>query len=81
MHLKISSLFRLCVRYVSNGGVPAVRAKCVKKYPKNAQSPTIDGLLSDRPDREHGNPLKPDRTRDDVGKNLVNAIVTKFPLT
>ena len=24
---------------------------------------------SDRPDREHGNPFKPVRTRDDVAKN------------
>ena len=35
----------------------------------------MDGRLSDRPDREHGNPLKPVGTRDDVGKNLANAIL------
>ena len=35
----------------------------------------MKGRFSDRPDREHGNPLKPVRTRDDVGKNLVNAIL------
>ena len=34
------------------------------------QSPIIDGLLSDKPDREHDNSTKPDRTRDDVGKKL-----------
>ena len=28
----------------------------------------MDDLLSDQPDREHGNPLKPDRTRIYVGK-------------
>ena len=39
-------------------------------------SPIIDGRFSDQPDREHGNPLKPVRTRDDVDKNLANAIVT-----
>ncbi len=41
-----------------------------KKYFKNAESRIIDGHLSDQPDREHGNPLKPDRTLDDVGKKL-----------
>ena len=35
----------------------------------------MKGRFSDRPDREHGNPLKPVRTRDDVGKNLANAIL------
>ena len=44
----------------------------------NAQSPITDGHLSDRPDREHGNPLEPDRTPDDVGKNLANVIVAGF---
>ena len=38
----------------------------------------MDGRLSDRPDPEHDNPLKPVGTRDDVGKNLVNAIVARF---
>ena len=35
----------------------------------------MEGHFSDRPDREHGNPLEPVRTRDDVDKNLANAIV------
>ena len=35
----------------------------------------MEGRFSDRPDREHGNPLKPVRTRDNVDKNLANAIV------
>ena len=34
--------------------------------------------FSDRPDPEHDNPLKPVRTRDDVDKNLANAIVARF---
>ena len=34
--------------------------------------------FSDRPDREHGNPLKPVGTHDDVGKHLANAIVAGF---
>ena len=38
----------------------------------------MDGRLLDRPDPEHGNPLKPVRTRDDVGKNLANAILAGF---
>ena len=38
----------------------------------------MDGCFSDRPDPEHGNPLKPVRTRDDVGKNLANGIVVRF---
>ena len=38
----------------------------------------MEGRFSDRPDREHDNPLKPVRTRDDVGKNLANAIVAGF---
>ena len=38
----------------------------------------MDGCFSDRPDREHGNPLKPVRTRYDVGKNLANAILAGF---
>ena len=29
-----------------------------------------EGRFSDRPDREHGNPLKAVRTRADVGKKL-----------
>ncbi len=35
---------------------------------RNHESSTAP--LSDQPDRQHGNPLKPDRTRDDVGKKL-----------
>ena len=30
----------------------------------------MEGRFSDRPDREHGNPLEPVRTRDDVDKTL-----------
>ena len=30
----------------------------------------IGGPLSDQPDRQHGNQLKADRTRDDVCKKL-----------
>jgi len=41
-------------------------------------SPIIDGRFSDKPDREHGNRLKPVRTRDDGDKNLANAIVAGF---
>ncbi len=46
-----------------------------KKNSKNAQSPTTDGRFPDKPDRRYGNPLKPDRTCDDVDENLANAIV------
>ena len=60
----------VCVRYVWKGGVHTVRTENKKKYFKNAQSPIIDGRLLDRPDRRYGNPLKPDRTHDDVGKKL-----------
>ena len=38
----------------------------------------MEGRFSDRPDLEHGNPLKPVRTRDDEDKNLANAIVARF---
>ena len=38
----------------------------------------MEARLSDQPDREHDNPLKPVRTRDDVGKNLANGIVARF---
>ena len=38
----------------------------------------MEGRFSDRPDREHGNPLKPVRTRDDVDKNLAYAILAGF---
>ena len=41
----------------------------------------MEGRFSDQPDREHGNPLKPIRTRDDVDKNLANAIVARFRRT
>ena len=42
----------------------------------------MEGRFSDRPDREHGNPLKPVRTRDDVEKKLDRRdrlISTNFP--
>lgn len=45
---------------------------------KNVESPIIDGSLSDQSASQHGNPLKPDRTRDDVGKNLDYSIVAGF---
>ena len=51
-------------------GSRTVGAKNLKKYPKNAPSWITEGRFSDRPDSEHGNPLKPVRTRDDVGKNF-----------
>ena len=41
-----------------------------KKYTKNSFFPIIDGPLSDQPNRELGDPLKHDRTRDDTGKKL-----------
>ena len=59
-------------------GIRTVGVKNLKKYKKNAQSPIIDGRLTDRPDHWHGNPIKPDQTRDDVGENLANAIVAGF---
>lgn len=49
------------------------------KCTENAESQIIDSPLSNQPDREHDNPLKPDWTCDDVGKkNLVHAIVAEF---
>ena len=30
----------------------------------------MDDPFSDKPDRRHGIPLKPDRTRDDLGQKL-----------
>ena len=83
LYLQISSLFCVCVCVcvcVSTvhlkRGIRTVRAKNVKKiFLKNAKSLSIDGSLSDQLDRQHGNPLKPDRTRDDVSKNLANWIV------
>ena len=38
----------------------------------------MKGRFSHPPDPEHGNPLKPVQTRDDVGKTLANAIVARF---
>ena len=38
----------------------------------------MEGRFSDRPDREHDNPLKPVRTRGNADKNLANAIVARF---
>ena len=38
----------------------------------------MEGRFSDRPDPEHGNPLKPVRTRGNADKNLANAIVAEF---
>ena len=59
-------------------GIRTVGTKNMKKYLKKSHSPIIDGRFSDRPDREHGNPLKSIRTHDDVEKNLANAIVAGF---
>ena len=68
----------VCVSDTFEKGNSHRRAKNLKDTSKNSQSPTIDGPFSDKPDRRHDNPLKPDRTRDDVGKNLANAIVAGF---
>ena len=38
----------------------------------------MEGRFSNPPDREHDNPLKPVRTRDDVDKSLANRIVARF---
>ncbi len=38
----------------------------------------MEGRFLDQPDREHSNPLKLVRTRDDVDKDLANAIVAGF---
>ena len=66
IYLKISSLFRLCAWVCARAQSPPPK--------KIAQSPIIDGPLSNRPDRRHDNLLKPDRTCNDVAKNLANAI-------
>ncbi len=54
-----------------------------KKYFKNAESPIIDGPLSEQPDREHGNPIKPNRNRDvegiKLGKYNRRQISANFP--
>ena len=47
-----------------------MRANNVKQCPVNKESRSINAPLSDRPDRQHDNPPKPNRTRDDVGKKL-----------
>ncbi len=65
---KISSLVCVCPARFKKGN-PNRHGKSLEKKLKNAQSPIID-TPSDRPDRQHGNPLKPDRTRDDEGKKL-----------
>ena len=38
----------------------------------------MKGRFSDQPVREHGNPLKSVRTRDDLDKNLANGVVASF---
>ena len=69
----------MCLCLVSlKRGISTVGAENAKQYLENVQSSVIDGSLSDRPDREHDNLAKLDRTCDDVGKNLANAIVAKF---
>ena len=71
IYIKISSLFCENVYAVHfKRRIHTVGTKHWKKLLKNTHSPIIDGRLSDRPDRRHDNPLKPDRTRDDVGKTL-----------
>ena len=73
--------FSMCVctcGYVWKGESAPWGLKIWKKYPKNAESWIMEGRFSERPDREHGNPLKPVRTRDDVDKNFSNAIVAGF---
>ena len=60
----------VCVRYVRKGESAPWGLKIWKKYPKNAELRIMEGCFSDQPDREHGNPLKPVRTRDDVDKKL-----------
>ena len=40
-------------------GIRTVGAKNMKKYPKDAELWIMEGRFSVRPDREHGNPLKP----------------------
>ena len=66
----MSPLLSVCEASVWERGSRTVGAKNMKKYPKDARSPIIDGRFPDRPDREHGNPLKPVRTRNDVDKKL-----------
>ena len=75
---KDESIFLCACALRLKRGSRTVGAKTVKKYPKNARSWIMDGCFSDRPDPEHGNPLKPVRTRYDVGKNLANAILAGF---
>ncbi len=65
----------LCVQYVWKEESASWELIIWKKI---AQSPIINGPLSDRPERWHGNPPKADQARDDVGKNLANAIVAGF---
>ena len=54
IYLKMSPLFCVCPVRLKRG-IRTVRAKNLKKYPKNANSPIIDDRFSHQPDREHGN--------------------------
>ena len=54
IYLKMSPLFCTCPVRLKRG-IRTVRAKNLKKYPKNAHSPIIDDRFSDRPDRDKGN--------------------------
>ena len=54
INLKMSPLFCTCPVRLKRG-IRTVRAKNLKKYPKNAHSPIIDDRFSDRPHREQGN--------------------------
>ena len=53
---KMSPLSCLCHTNLKRG-IRTVRAKNLKKHPKNAHSPIIDDRFSDQPDQEHGNPV------------------------
>ena len=72
-----STFVCVCVRSVWKGQAAPSGLKIWKNIQKT-RSWIMKGRFSHPPDREHDNPLKPVGTRDDVGKNLVNAIVARF---
>ena len=74
----MSPNFCVCVTRIWKGEATPWGLKTWKKYPKNAPSWIMEGRFSDRPDPEHGNPLKPVRTRGNADKTLANAIVAEF---
>ena len=57
----------LCIWYILKRESVSWWQKCEENV--NRKCGIIDGPLEDQPDRERGNPLKPDRSLDDVGKN------------